>query len=228
VTRAIVALLVTGTISIACRPTASHKDVHVARPTFVADTTGHYRIQIDRRVDARRAFALEAAESYAPPRKNVRAAARHARSWEKTVVEPGQWWYDDFDGTRLPFALTGDALGYYLALITDIGAHAGKTPGRIPMISAEFRYAARVLRADSVALQPGRPREGFVVELDMYWSQYCGDLCSLSFDKHRRVWVAEDGRVLAVEGDGLTQGLVSWRQVTPAATIAERSARPTQ
>ncbi|MFL5562486.1 MAG: hypothetical protein ACJ79K_13515, partial [Gemmatimonadaceae bacterium] len=68
-------------------------------PAFVADTTGHFRTRVDRRVDPRRTFALEAAEGYSPPRKNVRAAARHARPSEKTVVVPTQWWYDDFDGT---------------------------------------------------------------------------------------------------------------------------------
>ena len=92
------------------------------------------------------------------------------------------------------------------------------------MASAAFSYRATVTAADSIPAAANRPREGYVVDLSMQWSQWCGDLCALTLGKTRRVWVANDGRVLAVEGDGPTQFVVSQRFTPRQLAYLPRSA----
>lgn len=195
-------------------------------PELIADTTGPYRLRVDRRVDPARQFALLAAERYAPASDSVRAAAvRAGYPFNKSPVAEGQWWYEDFDGTRIPFALTDDAVRYYIARLNDLARRDGKSGG-LPMTSAGFYYSATVTPADSIAAEAARPRDGYVVDLTMRWSQWCGDLCSLVLGKTRRVWVASDGRVLVVEGDGLTSYVVSESMPKPTTwSVARLSKR---
>jgi hypothetical protein len=77
------------------------------------------------------------------------------------------------------------------------------------MLSVEMRYTATVTRADSLPAVANRPRDGYVVEMTLGWGDRCGNLCSLGFQKKRRVWVSPSGRVTAVEGDRMTQSVVS-------------------
>ena len=117
------------------------------------------------------------------------------------------WWYAAFDGVRIPWAVTGDAVRYYVGLSEDIAA--GRSPLSVSMKSTRLVYTAEVTRPE-VFERDGKRFEGAaVVRLGLSWQQYCGDLCAMRFQAER--WVVFDpaGAVLAVFGDGPTSYLVS-------------------
>jgi hypothetical protein len=99
---------------------------------------------------------------------------------------------------------------YYIGVASTFAKNDGRgVAGAPPMQSAEMKYTATVTRADSLPAVANRPRDGYVVEMTLGWGDRCGDMCSLGFQKKRRVWVSPSGRVMAVEGDGMTQNVVS-------------------
>lgn len=215
-------VLLGGAFTTACQRRAPQRDVTVPLPALVTDTVGPYRVRLNRQVDSSREFALLAAEGFTPSIDSVKAGAARAGRFNPSTVGPGQWWYDDFDGTRVPYALTADAVRYYLALIDRMATNGGRANENFVMTSASFRYVATVTPADSISSEQRRPGDRYVVDLDMQWSQYCGDLCSLRLEKHRRVWIGTSGRVLASEGDGLTQFVVSWRGSAAGRLVSNR------
>ena len=114
------------------------------------------------------------------------------------------WWQGDFDGTRLPLTVNGDALRYYLEKMDDFeNGRWFTTSHGIKMLGAKLSYVATVL--------PGQHdgQSAFRVTLSLKWDQYCGNLCALSIEKERTVWLTEEGKVLEVEGDGPTEYTVS-------------------
>lgn len=162
---------------------------------------------IERRVPPERVFALLAAERDQPNADSVARAVAHVGPMEP--YRRGQWWTNDFDTVRLPYALTGEAVRYYIDLVATFKRSGGRgVPIAPPMTGVSMRYVATVTRANS-ATAPGRPREGYVVDMELIWSNSCGNTCGLNFGKTRRVWVSPDGRVTAMEGDGVTHFVVS-------------------
>ena len=49
----------------------------------------------------------------------------------------------------------------------------------------------------------------YVIEMDLSWTDVCGNLCALWFSKKRTVILAPDGRLRALFGDGVTTFMVS-------------------
>jgi carboxypeptidase family protein len=157
--------------------------------------------------DANEERLLRIAEETYPPPDAILAIAGKDASKQDLRKEKRLWWYGQFDGVRLPYAVTMDAVRYYLALIQTMAR--GDSSG-IPMKRAKFSYTASVSSRPSTLSRDGRVFEDvYTVELRLSWSDYCGSLCACSFDLNRTVVLRADGTVLCVFGDQKPMVIVS-------------------
>lgn len=117
---------------------------------------------------------------------------------------PGErWWWREWDGALLPVAVTGRAVLHYLERVRALSGQPNPAARHNPGVQhrANMTYTATV-RANAVT---GR-RE---VHMSLSYSLYCGPLCAVSFTHSRVVEFDQDGRPVAVHGDGRPSVLVS-------------------
>lgn len=186
----------------------AHQSVTGPLPAFVSDTSGKVWITIKRQVDPKFATALRIAEAVPPNQDSLQRLARRVGYAPPRGAGTNQWWYNVADGIRLPYAITGAGLAYYLELAKNIRRGRNPVPG-LTINSAELTYTAEAAFQDTLTIGADLLHDVIIVRLTLRWGSYCGDLCSLSFSKVRRVVLTHDGRVIQVEGDGLAPGLVS-------------------
>lgn len=173
------------------------------RRAFVAKVHREFRDPVEERL-------LRIAEETYPPTKAVllvtdERADRTALSQVKRL-----WWYGDFDGVRLPYAVTMDAVRYYLGLAQAMGRGETAETRGIPMIQCNFSYSARISPGPTKFDRGGRGFDGvYVADLKLEWSNYCGNLCACWFQLDRTVVLRPDGTVLCVFGDRRPRVLVS-------------------
>lgn len=149
---------------------------------------------------------MERAESLYPPLRLISdSVSAHLLEpdtrggiWGERFAEaaaaPGpRWWWLLEGAVGLPFALTGQAVAQYLehfrSLRSGPNPYAEYNPG--VEHRAELVYAARVHSQE----------DGYVVEMSLRWSFYCGPLCGLRLGHTRRVSFDQEGVVVRVEGD---------------------------
>jgi len=159
-----------------------------ARRAAVADTTAAHTRRISFHLelaDARRYWWT--AEAVVP--EGV------ATDRTETQSQPGddevRWWHGTFDGVRLPVALTGSAVDYFMDLQDDIRAGQVRTSATI--LSTRLDYFVHVSLSDSGLVH---------VDTELEWAMTCGSECALLVRKERSVVLRRDGSVLTVDGDG--------------------------
>jgi len=150
------------------------------------------------------ASLIEKAENYYPPREEV---AQIASPWIE-VPDSGYWYYNDFDGVYIPFAITSDAVIYYSGLIDTFNANKKD----VFFITANFNYQAKVtfyenysspdINSHGDTVIPEDFNSVYVVELALKWNQYCGNLCAMWIDKKRIAVFNPSGELLKVFLDG--------------------------
>ena len=165
-----------------------------ARVAFKADIFRSFRDSDEERL-------IRIAEETYPPPEAVLAAGESPGN-RAPSKQPRLWWYGDFDGVRLPYAITMDAVRYYLNLTQTLGQGKPPVPGGIKMKRSTFRYSATISSRPQTISRDGRVfRDAFVVTMKLSWSDYCGSLCACWFDLERTVVLRRDGTVLCVFGD---------------------------
>ena len=153
---------------------------------------------------------IRIAEETYPPAEAVLSIAETRPGGHGPSKQERLWWYGEFDGVRLPYAVTMDAVRYYLALTQAFGRGDTTQTNGIPMKRSNFSYHANVSSRPSTYSRDGRVFEDvYVVEMGLRWSNYCGSLCACSFDLDRTVVLRRDGTVLCVFGDQRPRVLVS-------------------
>jgi len=153
---------------------------------------------------------LRIAEETYPPTEAVLSIAGSRRGREALSKEKRLWWYDKFDGVRLPYAVTMDAVRYYLALTQALGRGDTTETKGIRMKSSEFSYHANISARPATYSRDGRVfKDVYVVEMGLKWSNYCGSLCACWFHLDRTVVLRRDGTVLCVFGDQKPMVVVS-------------------
>lgn len=132
---------------------------------------------------------LRIAEAVYPDAKEVARRLQEDWLWAGASVPEGPdiWWIDD-GGTVYVYAVTVDAVQYYVDLAT-----------RVP--DSRCSYVAEITQL------PGG--KVYVAELSLFWSTMkpvTPDRPLVTFGREfsakRTVWLAADGRVLAVRSDG--------------------------
>ena len=132
------------------------------------------------------------AESFYPPRDSVLNAAE---SWFRDLIpDTNYWFYDSFDGIRIPYAITIDAINYYSDFIDTLNAGLKSI-----IYKAVFKYKAEITYYTSYTFEGVDPlteiplpiisfEDVYVVEMNLSWDHYCGMECGL-YIKHKRIVV---------------------------------------
>lgn len=170
---------------------------------FIAIVTRGFRNAEEERL-------LRIAEETYPPTEAVLSIAGSRPGREALSKEKRVWWYDEFDGVRLPYAVTMDAVRYYLGLTQALGRGDTTQTNGIRMKRSTFSYHANISARPATYSRDGRVFEDvYVVEMGMRWSNYCGSLCACDFDLDRTVVLRRDGTILCVFGDRKPMVVVS-------------------
>lgn len=139
---------------------------------------------------------IKIAESIYPRRISIRN--------QKTLVnnKDSLWWFNYFDGIKVPYAITGSAVKYYSDLINFYESEDFESAETIKNISAEFKYEAEVnYYSEYETLQNESFKNVYVVNLNLKWFSYCGSLCALWIDAKRTVIIDKINKSIYVFGD---------------------------
>ena len=188
----------------------------VAAPAFdpadVEWVQGDLSVHIVRDVAGpQQAALLRAAEALDPPREDVLAliASRPRFSVREVPPDGPLWWFSAFDGVRIAYAVTDDALAYYAAMAKAFADGDFSATSGIEMTKGGLQYEAGVTHEERLE-RDGRSFENVdVVRMTLRWFQYCGGECAMGFSKERVVVFDASGEVLALFGDGMVDVLVS-------------------
>jgi len=142
------------------------------------------------------------AESLLPPRDIVEAAAAVAWGGIEPIPQVSDlWWTEEFDGIRLPYAITGPTVRYYLDLSEawrngDFSGSRGLT-----VEWSSFDYEASCSYFEKYHYGATQYEEVYVVRLKLKWESRGGEHGGVWFDKERVAIFASNGDPLAVFGD---------------------------
>lgn len=151
---------------------------------------------------------IRIAESQYPSREDVLDAAPSSR--HDKITESKHWWYTSFDGVRIPFAITADAVNYYGDFIDSLATNEQNDFYE----SAALDYVAQVTFHESFEVyEPGSRNptpdqlleafeDVYVVEMELNFTYTCVTHCFLSTAIDRIVVFDKDGNLLGVFHDG--------------------------
>jgi hypothetical protein len=146
-----------------------------------------------------------------PVKDSIEAAAatKTEGNWPNVFAQaaalPGdRWWWNEFDGVRIPYALTAATVTHLVARVRELSSQANPFAEWNPGVrhTASVEYEARVERTAD-------PRAPYQARMEVRFSFYCGGLCALSFTHSRTVDFDASGRVLRIRGDGPPRYIVS-------------------
>lgn len=180
----------------------------------VADASysdGRYGVEIVRDYENhQQAKLISLAERTQPSHDAVAAkTASEGGSSPATAAGENLWWYTTFDGIRIPYAVTSDALSYYTAVIDSFMAGDFSATNGLTMKKAFLKYEAHVQEQAEYPLGGDTLTGVSVVHMTLSWSQYCGPECAMAFFKERTVIFDQHGDIIAVLDDGETDYVVS-------------------
>ena len=134
----------------------------------------------------------------------------------ENILENNCWFFEDFDGVLIPFAITSAGIEYYDSLIDTITA-GNKYKF---MINATFEYHAEIEFKETYTFEgnnlfTNEPLPSvsydhvYIVSMSLKWSHYCGPVCGLWISHQRLVVFDELGNFLNVFYDGPIPIIVS-------------------
>jgi hypothetical protein len=149
-------------------------------------------------VGAKAKQAISVAEAAYPAREDVLKIFQGADAPKDQKL----WWYADMSGTRLPFAITKEAIGYYSALVKGYGTKAGH--GHYEPRS-NFSYKASAKSYDKEFTRDGKTfSKVWVVDMQIDYTHGEASGFMMMFNKQRQVIMDYNYKVLAIFGDGET------------------------
>ena len=149
------------------------------------------------------------AEAIYPARSEVTQKGDPIRKTEAGVNKDRLWSCKNFDGVLIPYIITKSAVDYYLKVSKEFGKKRPREPFWSNMKSSSLMYSASITRKESYQTGEVTRKDVYVVSMKLEWSQYCGKLCAMWFEKSRTIVLNQKGEVLAVEGDGCASARVS-------------------
>ena len=171
-----------------------------------------YRVEVQRTFsDSLQATLLRIAESVYPSRDSVLASVPETeRELADSIASaPRAWWNSTFDGVKIPYAITVDAVHYYLDLSDAFRRGDFRESHGLRMDETSFTYTAKIEPAEHFEAEGREYTSVYIARLELSWSQHCGLLCALAVDAERTVVLDSAGTVLAVFGDGEVSVVVS-------------------
>lgn len=181
----------------------SKPDLAIKIPN-VTWSNARFSVRINRQfLTARQEQLLRKAEAVYPPKAKVIVASQSSltRLDSASLNSNALWWWAKFDGVRIPYAVTASAASYYSNLIQQFRRGNFSGANGIRMQRAQLTYTASIRHQDAFVLD-NRPYSNVdVATLRLTWTQHCGSLCGMTFDRTRTVVLQSNGAI-AVSGDG--------------------------
>jgi hypothetical protein len=153
---------------------------------------------------------LNRAESLMPSTDSIERSAAlltgsgHIAAFKEAKAMPGErWWWRDWDGVLLPYALTGPGVVHYVEKVRDLAAG----PNPFERWNVGIAHSATVDYTAAVESQDGAG--GHRVRMHVRFGYYCGPLCALYFEHSRVVDFDRAGQPIRVEGDAAPSYTVS-------------------
>jgi hypothetical protein len=167
--------------------------VTIELPVLLIDTAGSsFTLEVTRQVGYEPAKRLtEKAESFFPPDSMVNELG----FIDTSAIAESLWWYEELDGTRVPYAITGSAIEYYINRIRWYRQNTSS------MISAYFKYNSTFEYYYDCIVGNTKYEEVFIVVQEMQWMQYCGPLCAMGFTRKRIIIFDKNEDIIAIIGD---------------------------
>jgi hypothetical protein len=119
------------------------------------------------------------------------------------------WWHDVFDGVRIAYAITDEAIAYYAEVAADMRDDGRFGPEFLRWLSSRLRYTAGVRFSQDFVSPTAIYFDVYVVEMELSWSATCGFACAHGFTRQRTVVFDEEGNLLEVLYDGRAALFVS-------------------
>ena len=175
---------------------------------------------IERNYDTEfKAALIDSAEAAYPPRDSVVDAALIHTSVnfdEDDIPESEFWWYTSFDHVLIPFAITGDAVEYYISLMEAIKDE--RSHGFIKEV--EFEYIADISFKEEYNFEwtkysrdiyeeltgqeapEYKYKQVYVIDKKLSWYHSCVEHCALNVYIERVVIFDQDGKLKSIYYDG--------------------------
>ena len=164
----------------------------------------NHKVSIKRdATDAKQSAMITAAEAAQVSKEELIKAAKQDAIPQGDKV----WWYEEKLGTRIPYAITGDAITYYSDIVT---SHAKKAFKSYAMPSSRLDYQAGVQFHKEFKIDGKTFTNVNVVTLKLSFSaNFTAEATSgLSFDKKRIVVLDAENKVAHISSDGPTEALI--------------------
>lgn len=175
-----------------------------SRPKKWPANEARHSISIQREAkDPKQSALIAAAESAVPDAAALKKAIGDGPAPEGAA----QWWYAESLGIRIPFAVTGEAVAYYKALVE---GYRKQELERYSEPSSSLDYRAEVTRHAEFKLDGKTYGNVDVVTLTLVFSEHFAATVTegMDFRKQRTVVFDADGKLLAVSGDGTTEAAI--------------------
>ena len=189
-------------------PAPKGVDLTPVKPGIIKPLKGDHQMKVRRNAKTdveKRMIAL--AEAAYPPREDVVKAFKAAHSRPEDVpADELLWWCGGTNATRIPYAITAEAVDYYVARTEELRKREWQQDFRP---SSHFKYSA------DVSLEPHFKTDGktfedvYVVRMKLSFSYLYGNLGGIAFSKERIVVIDRAGTVLFISGDGRPPILMS-------------------
>lgn len=182
---------------------ASH-EIEIVYPGIGQDTTARGFVATVRRdfKNPAEEKLLRIAEETYPPTKAVAALAEDGVG-KSLLKEKRLWWCGSYGAVRVPYAVTMDAVRYYLGL-TQAMAKKSVNPDKN---RSKFNYSASISPGlETVSMEGHVYRDVFAVKLRLEWLS-TGSLVAFNLD--RTVLLRPDGTVVGIFGDRRPDVMVS-------------------
>ncbi len=165
---------------------------------------GKHKMEVHRKAEDKKQEAMIAAAEAAQPDNK---ALREAAAKEKIAVEDKQWWYKMTLGTRIPFAITGDAVEHYLRLVESNGKQVFKAYTQ-PSSSVDYQASVAFHKEYTSGEKTFKNVHVVTLKLKVTQNFVTEQTSGMFFTKERIVVLDETGKVLHISGDGLTEALI--------------------
>jgi len=108
-----------------------------------------------------------------------------------------RWWVSEFDGTKIAYTVTSEAIAYYK---NRSRKYSAKRYGvnEIRMSSSSLDYKASISYHKVFASDDETLENVYVVKLQLGWHQYCGPICSMGFSRTRFVIYDKNGNLVEI------------------------------
>jgi len=178
----------------------TNHEIELVYPGIGQDTTARAFVATVRRdfQNPEQEKLLRIAEETYPPTKAVASIAGGMGKY--LLKEKRLWWYGECDGARLAYAVTMDAVRYYLTLTQSLGR--GELAHGFGIKRSKFSYSASVSSVPQTYSSKTQVFHGvYVARMRLEWSDYVGPLGICSYRLDRTVILRPDGTVLWIGGD---------------------------